>query len=284
MVDMMDKESRDQLKAEIKNELEQGIEDEVEEEVEEELRKQARASKAYGFVKTYFIAVVAIIMALAQFSEAVTLIESGIDWVSSKITNNVEYDLLAKIHVGNTESYVTDLMGSPQVSREIDDKITANYFDNDKFLLTVFLADERVVGYTVVPLRADFKPVVVELNSEEMHLGEFSYELYPANPQRYLIDHSKTTSYYLETLDTGRTGLFFKVYLGNVVLQDGDASPLVVDLYNKDITETDAVILNAQNILRADLKPNFFGMGTLSLEQIQKSILTGAEFQIYFGH
>lgn len=284
---MMEKHAKEQLKAELKKELAQDIadqiEDEVEEEVQEEIREYNRSRKALGLFKNYFIAIAATIIALGQFSEAVTLIEAGIDWARSKVTHSVEYELLSQIHVGNTQPYIESLLGYPQVSRTIDANTTANYFENEKFLLTIFLAESRVSGFTVIPLQADFMPEVLAEAGQSWNLQEFTYASFPANPQLYLVDHSKTTSYYLEALDTGRAGLFFKTYLGNVALNTAESSMRLVELYNKDISAGDEEILKAQDSLRSEIKPNLFGLGTLTLEQVQKSILTGAEFSNFFG-
>lgn len=277
-------ESIEALKRELKAQIQEEVEEEVEGEIKEEVSKHLSQRQVVGYFKSYFFAIAASIMALGQFSEAVTLIEDGLDWAMSKITNEVEYELLDQVHVGNTEPYIEDLLGAPQISRKIDEQITANYFYNDKFLLTIFFLDGRVEAYTVIPLVDGFEPVVAEGEDMEFKMGEFSYANYPGNPQAYMVDHSKVTSYYLEILETGRTGLFFKVYLGNIVVRSEDANPVIVDFYNMEVNESDDVIYAGQKKLRTEVKPNFYGMGMLTLEQIEKSILTGAEFSTYFGH
>lgn len=280
---MTESNERDELKNEIKRELEKEIESEITEEVEEAMTEQRVAAKTVGLFKSYFFAVAATIIALGQFSEAVTLIDDGIDWLRSKFTNSVEYDLLAHIKVGNSAAYIAELLGSPQVTRSVDDQITANYFYNDKFLLTILSADERVVAFTVIPLVEGFRPNIPAASDRAFNLGEFSYSSFPGNPESYLVDHSKVISYYLEILDVGRTGLFFKVYLGNVVLTGDGVEDHVVAMYNKEVMGSDSEIATAQTSLRQQLKPNFFGMGNVGLEPIQKSILTAAEFASYFG-
>jgi len=283
----MEQKARDNLKAELMSELsgeiEEQVQAEVQEEVSEELAERSRYEETLGRFKVIFFAIAATIMALGQFSEAVTLIQDGIDSLRSKFTNTVEYELLSNIHVGNTEAYIEDLLGSAQVSKTINDDIVADYHFNDKFLLTIFNKERRVIAFTIVPLVEDFKWVVREADEIQWTLMESTYSNFPGNPKLYVVDHSKTASYYLESLDTGRTGLFVNSYLGNVAIGSLPQTEAIVSLYRNEITGTDEEIFASQSQLRASTKPNLFGAGKLGLELIQKSLLTGAEFSSFFG-
>ncbi len=283
----MNDESAKKLKAEILRELSEiiknQVEDKVEEEVDEELRKHTRHASAMRLFKGYFIAVVATIIALGQFSEAFTLLGDGVNLARTRLTNTVEYDLLSNVHVSNTESYIESLMGNPQISRAINEQVVANYYYNRKFLLTVFIGDQRVVAYTIIPLKEDFKPVILDEDGMEWTLGETNYASFPANPKLYVVDHSKTISYYLESLDTGRAGLFVQNYLGNVSLGPSARNELIIDLYDEEVNGSEEAVLETQTRLREQSRPNLFGMGVFGVDLIQKSILTGAEFTSYFG-
>ena len=272
----MTDDNKQDIPSELQDALSQQIEDQVEEEIAERMPYVSR-------FRQYFIAVGIAIMTLGQFSEAVTLIEAGLDWASSKVTHTVEYKLLSKVRVGNTESYIEELLGSAQVSRSVEGDIVANYFYDEKYLLTVFLQDSRVVAYTIVPLKNDFTPVIVESDGEDWLLQDDTFSSFPANPKMYMIDHSKTISYYLETLDSGRAGLFNKNYLGRVSLGVSGPSTSLVELNRQEITGSDQQILAVQSQLRSDTYPNLYGAGTLDLEVIQQSLLTSAEFSSYFG-
>ncbi len=283
----MNQETREELKAELllelSKEIKQQVEDEVEEEIEEEIDKRSKYQNAVNRFKVNFIAIAATIMALGQFSEAVTLIEDGVDSLRSRFTNTVEYELIADIHVNNTEAYIESLLGEPQVSKSISEGVEAKYFHQDKFLATVFISDARVVAYTIIPLIPDFTPTLIDVEGKVWSLQEATYAEFPSNPKMYMVDHSKTTSYYLESLDSGRAGLFVQDYLGNISLDDAPSTNLLVELYNNEVNGSDEEILASQNRYRESAMPNLFGMGTLGLEDIQKSILTGAEFASYFG-
>jgi hypothetical protein len=234
-------------------------------------------------VRTLFFGVVALIMALGQFSEAVSLIGDGWRSLKSQFTNSVEYSALAKLHVGNTESYAQSLFGEAQVSRKINDQITANYYYQKKMLLTLFIKDSRISAFTVLALKEGFSPRVDTITGKDLTLGNFTYAQYPAMPTVYLDDNSKSDSFYLESLEAGQIGLHFKRYLGSIRYGTGKPSPLIQQFYKLDLTGSDTKALaKAQNALRTDVKPNFYGAGELGIELIEKSLLTDAEFTNYF--
>jgi len=232
--------------------------------------------------RDYFIAIGVAVMTLGQFSEAVTLIEDGYGWISSKVTHSVEYDLLKNVHVGNTHDYIEALLGSAQVSRSVDDGVVANYYCNNKYLLTVFLQEERVVAYTYIPLIADFKPTISLNDGQDWLLQDQTFSSFPASPATYVVDHSKTISYYLENLDGGRSGIINQNYLGKVALGNTEQPQLLVDLNKQDISGSDVDVLELQTKFRDSIRPNLYGSGTLTLALIQKSLLTSAEFSNYF--
>ena len=284
MGEPMDQQAKAQLKAELKAEIRKELEGEIQEAVEDEVQEElAENSVFFSKFKGTFIAFLAIIMALGQYSEALALIKDGIDTIQSEFTHEIEYETLSKIHVGNTLDYMESLLGSAQVSKSINKDIDASYFYNSKYLLTLFSKDQRVIAFTVLPLVADFQPELMQASQIQWTLGSANFKSFPANPQTYVIDHAKTASYYLESLDKGRTGLFVQTYLGKVSYSAESESAQLVKLYQKEVHGTDEEILKVQKQLRETETPNFYGEGELGLELIEKSILTGAEFNSYFG-
>ncbi len=239
-------------------------------------------SLGYEKSKTVFFGVLAVTIALGEYSEAVALIGDGVNALRSAFTHDVEYELLDKIHVGNTQPYIEGLLGHPQVSKAVGDDLTANYFYHDKFLLTAFFRDARVVAYSVLPLIEGFEPALSS-TSTRLHLGQFSYADYPANATAYMLDHSKTVSYYLENLESGRAGLFVNQYLGNVVYGSGAHPDLVGTFYDLEVRGEEAKAVESQELLRQSAKPNFYGQGEVGVEFVEKSLLTEAEFRQYFG-
>ena len=233
--------------------------------------------------KTFLLACLTILIALGQYTEAVGLLGDAMAHIKAQYTHEQEYELLERIHVGNTESYVQTLVGSPQVSRYIDEKTTANYYHQSKFLLTVFVQQQRVAAFTYLPLIKDFMPLVAAAADQSFTLGDFNFADLPALPKQYVLDHSKVTSYYLESLESGRQALLNNTYLGNLAYGSHAGHDDIAKLYNAEVLETDEVIERVQRKLRMNVTPNFYGVGHLSLAEVEKGLLSAGEFQNYFG-
>lgn len=226
--------------------------------------------------------IVWIFIGLGTFSDASLLINDLRIELMSIFTNTYEYETIGKIHVGNTVSFVEEMVGEPQVSRGLGDGVSANYFFSDKYLLTLFYKDERVGAYTVLPLRDDFAPDISGLSDSIGAIGEFTYSQLPAPPEHFLLDDSRTASYYIESVDTERSGRFLDLYMANLFYGVGGTGPKISALYKKSVYGTDEEIDALLKDLRGSVHPNMFGRGELPLAKIEKSLLTTAEFKDYF--
>lgn len=248
-----------------------------------ELNDQASKSHRTEKVKTVLLAFLALVIALGEYTEAVSLINEARENILVMFTNDLEYETLDKIHVGNTTAYVEELVGSPQVSRAIDAETVANYFYHEKYFLTLFYKADRIAAYLIIPLKGDFQLPVLKSDTLSLALSEFTYLEFPANPTHYVIDHSKTSSYYMEILDSGRSGLFVNAYLGNITYGIDDHPRIIGAFYEKEVHASNDEIATLQSELRSKTVPNVYGEGNLSLDLIEKSLLTATEFESYFG-
>jgi hypothetical protein len=279
---MTEAERRKEMEAAIEDAVEDALDEALDEALEEALEEKQRSTftdRLRGVIFT----IAAVIIALGQYSEAVALIGDSVDAIRSTFTHDVEYERLAHLHVGITVSYAESVLGLPQVSRSIDEGISANYFHDGKYLVTLFYREDRVDGFTILSLVDDFMPQVVNSTEGQWALVNGNYESYPGNPRTFVVDHSKTASYYIEKLEKGRAGLFVNAYLGNLsygARADGDH---IASLYEQEVNGTDQQVLAVQNELRRQQIPNFYGEGVFDLPYITKSLLTGVEFQSYFG-
>jgi len=250
---------------------------------ETEVNDQANATHRTEKIKTVLLAFLALVIALGEYTEAVSLINEARENILVMFTNDVEYETLGKIHVGNTTAYIEELVGSPQVSRAIDEETVANYFYHDKYYLTLFYKADRIAAYLIVPLKDGFQLPILESDTLSLELSEFTYSEFPANPTHYVVDHSKTSSYYMEILDSGRSGLFVNTYLGNITYGIDDHPRIIGEFYEKEVHASDEDIATLQSDLRSKTTPNAYGQGNLTLDLVEKSLLTAAEFESYFG-
>ncbi len=216
-----------------------------------------------------------LIVTLGQWSEAIDLINTAAEATRSRFTNTVEYERLQRIHVGNSIEYVEGVLGKPEVIRDIDEQVSANYFFDEKYLLTLFYRVNRVVALTILARRDDFNYAFDgdhELAST--HFAEFP------EPKEYAVDSANTGSYYVEALALGRVGMFFTRYLG-LIDYSGAKSEEIAKIYKADLLGEEHKIRSVLTKLRKQGVPNFYGEGELPLEALQKSLLTPVEFTYY---
>ena len=233
--------------------------------------------------KTVMFGILALMIALGEYTEAISLVNDAVAYIQRQYTNELEYELLEKLHVGNTVSYVESFVGSPQGARVIDQQTTANYFDMDKCLLTIFYKQQRVTGYTVLALVEGFAPDTFKVGASAGALGTFKLGDVAAINTDYVVDHSKAASYFVEQFDSGYSGLLTKGFLGNVGYGVNAQTDAIVGLYEQQVYGTDADIAPVLKALRNKVQANFYGEGDLTLAMVEKSLMTPAEFSAYFG-
>ena len=221
-------------------------------------------------------------IALGNYSDAQQLIRDTYRDFMASFTNKYEYEVLADIHVGNTIFFVEDLLGYPKVSKGVGDGVTANYFFDKKFLLTLLYEQNRVAAYTVLVLQDEFNPEISGLEDSLGRIGEFTYARYPVPPKKFLFDDSRTASYYLESIDTERSGRFVDLYLGSVAYGISGTGAEIRALYKESVFGEEEAEGPSLEKLREALRPSLFGRGEVPLEMIEKSLLTTAEFRDYF--
>jgi hypothetical protein len=223
-------------------------------------------------------------IALGSASEATFLLRDMYVEVYSMVSNQYEYDTLASINVGNTVAYIEDTLGQPRVSRAIDADTTANYFFTGEYLLTLFYNSGRIEAYTWISVDADFRPVVDLRTGESAAMGEFVFADIPLDVNGVALDDSRIVRYYIESLEGGRVGGFVNTYLGN--LQYGAFAPAdgITDVYQAEVVGDELAAAEALATLRSSGLPNLYGQGNLSIEKIERSVLSNSEFVGYFGN
>ena len=232
-------------------------------------------------VKNILVAMAALMIALGEYTEAISLVDDAVEYVQRQFTHDLDYELLAKLNVGNTVAYAEELMGAPQVARVIDEKTSANYFHTEKYLVTLFYRDDRVAAYTITVLDETFHPHISR--ESQLAVGKFTFTEYPAKITSYSVDFSKTVAYYMENQSSGSSGMFVENYLGTLDYAAGGADRNeLAALYKQDVHGSDDDQHNALQAYRKHSKPNFFGQGELSLQEIERGLLTLGEYKNYF--
>lgn len=231
---------------------------------------------------TWSAAIFLPIMGLGNLSEAVLLMEEVTDKAISTFTHLPEYEDLSYLKVGTTSEFVEDIFKVPQVRRSIGEGITANYYFNKKYLLTIFEKDSEVRAYTVLALDESFHPTIFVDGSQEYELGNFTLSNVPGISRAHAVDWTKTLALYIEETDMGLESLGQSTFLGWLTYGAGTAdSQSIGELYNTEILDETDKQETAQTKLRQNIVPNFYGGGKVSLDVLEASILTTSQFGNY---
>ncbi len=240
-----------------------------------------RINRLTKMVINYFVPACLFIISLGSFSEAFILVDDFTTLLRTKFSNTVEYETLGTINVGNTTQYIEENIGPPRVIKRVGDDLDANYYFNDKYLLAVFYKDGRVTAYTVVSLEESLKP---ELPWDKTKiLGDNTFAEFSSVPDEHRLDVAATNNVYVESIDTGVHGMFLNAYLGSIQYGSGSFNlPALETLYNTSVYGTDEEIFADLANYRKAARPNLYGQGDLTIEQLRLSLLTPAELNNYF--
>ncbi|WP_148312743.1 ETEC_3214 domain-containing protein [Marinobacter similis] len=219
------------------------------------------------------------VIALGNFSEAVMIVEDSVDRVVSRFTNLPEYEDLSYLRAGIDRGYAREIFGMPQVTKDLGAGQSAEYYFHKKYLLTLLVQSGEVTAFTVISLQDGFAPQVFE--GWGGPLGEFTFAEMKGMPGAFLVDWTKNSALYLELVNLGGGSLNQKAYAGWVNYGSGMETAGLSALYKSVLTGE--ATENNRNQVRAEVRPNLFGWGRLSLTDIRNSILSPTDLGHYLS-
>ncbi len=219
------------------------------------------------------------VIALGNFSEAIMIVESATDRAISTFTNIPEYKDLGYLRSGISLGYAREIFGTPQVSRNLEQELSAEYFFDEKYLLTLLVKSGEVAGFIVISLQEGFAPPVFgEWGGD---LGEFTFAELKGMPDEFVADWTKNSATYLESVNLGGGSLNQKAFAGWVNYGDGSRVQGLAELYQSVLLGGDSEAL--RKALRESTKPNVYGWGNVSLGDLTASILSPADLGHYLS-
>ena len=227
------------------------------------------------------LAVVAIVLSLGQWSDTKDAVEMIYESIITNWTNEIEYDQLSKIKVGQTESYINVLMGVAQASKnsKLNPDVTYYYYGEDKYLLTIAIKHKRVAGYSVTALKDHYSMAVpfTELSLLDMPISALNNEF-----ENYFTDKGNL-DYYTESYSLGRNAMFYNLGLGVVDygLMDTNTSRQLQAINHKLNSGAD-LAFDELAVLRTAV-PNFYAISELPAELMVEAMLTRFEFTAFFN-
>ncbi|MGC8121094.1 ETEC_3214 domain-containing protein [Marinobacter sp. VGCF2001] len=230
-------------------------------------------------VVTWVAALSLPVIALGNFSEAVMIVEDTVDRVVSAFTNLPEYEDLSYLRAGISRDYAREIFGTPQVNRDLGNGLGAEYYFDEKYLLTLLVRSGEVTAFTVISLQDGFSPQVFDEWGGP--LGEFTFAGLKGLPGDFLVDWNKNSALYLELVNLGGGSLNQKAYAGWVNYGAGAEAAGLSRLYQSVLTGEGTE--TARQNVRESVTPNLYGWGNLNQADIRNSILSPADLAHYLS-
>jgi len=160
--------------------------------------------------------------------------------------------------------------------------LQANYYLDEKYLLTTYVKSGRVEAYTVVAIAEDFSPELAWY--EDARLMDKAFDGFGTdNPQAFTFDKANTNSFFLELSPSELSGFFQNSYLGAVQYGAGSVDHAKLEeLYEAEVFGTEEDTLEKIDVFRKSAVPNFYGQGELEIELIRSGLLSNGEFLNFF--
>lgn len=233
-----------------------------------------------GFrIKAIFFYISVVVIALGNWNDARIMVFSVYSGIIINFTDRLEHEQLSHVRVGSNLKYIESLLGHSRLIRSsaIDESINYRYYLNPKYLLTLAVEEDQVVGYQVASLTNTFRAEVPFTNSQLNTVPLYELQSFPGN---FAADNYNAT-YYLETQNFGREGMFYQLHLGFTEYSDDhrskDYTLLFSGLMDEMVHGETEVQIEKIAQLRSQVVPNIYTIGKLSLEQASEMLMTRYE-------
>lgn len=255
--------------------------------------EEATSKTIIDKIFSYLFFLIFLIIGLGNWSDSKALFFEAYDGFITHFTNNLEEELIDKIHVGNHLSYVEQLLSSPKLVKKssIDSNVEYRYYKTNKFLLILISRDERISSVVVHSL--NYRTRWVEAFSPpvpftEQHLIENSISSTVTSNEYNFDNHNLI--YFMQTKPLGAQGMYLYLTAGFTELENKTIS--IPDMRSKLAKLEKMLILSSssenqkqeENIINqlAKQKMSFFAISDMTSNYIADSLLTRYEFSAYF--
>lgn len=241
-------------------------------------------------IQNTIMMIAALMISAGQWSDTKEVVKSSYESIVENFTHSLQYELLRKVHIGNSMDYVKLLVGEPNVIKrsKINPDVRFQYYNEGKFNLTLISSDSRLVGYSVFTQEDGFSPTIPF--SED--LGTQSINTAHNKQGVYSFDIGNLV-YYIESQDLGKQQMFLTLMRGYVEYGKSPTSKrsgldykekvntLIENLDQQaTFSENDDELSTILNNLRKVIYPNFYAVTELEPSIISEALLTRYEYQI----
>lgn len=263
----------------------------MDESTQEHNESDVEKTSTWKKIQNTIMMIAALMISAGQFSDTKEIVKSSYESIIEHFTHSLQYELLEKIHIGNSIDYVKSLVGEPNVIKrsKINADVRFQYYNEGKFNLTLISSDGRLVGYSVFVQEDGFSPTIPF--SED--IGSQSIANAHKTQGVYSFDVGNL-EYYIESQDLGKQQMFLTLMRGYV---EYGASPTKIRNgvdYKKTVTslieeldqqatfsENDDALSSVLSNLRKAIYPNFYAVTELEPAIIAEALLTRYEYQMF---
>lgn len=290
------KEQQEYLSEVVEDAVDEAVEDAVEEAVEEAVGdavEEALANARPPFwkrVQTTVVMIAALMISAGQWNDTMEVASNLYYVTMANFTNALEYEKIESINVGNSQGYVTELLGEAHVIKpsQLDPAIQFHYYSEEKFALTLLFNGERVAGYSVFTKVDGFTPPVPfsselgqrSLASQNEYFNEFHFD-------------SHNLVYFLEHQSNDQQRAFLNLIQGYVEY-GAKLSPQADEQFNQSLTkllqqldekltfpESEQQQADMVAPIRKLIYPNYFAVAELPAAIVAESLLSRFEYKMY---
>ena len=270
--------------------MEPATQEQLEQEIEE-LEHEIEVTSAWKKVQNTILMIAALMISAGQWSDTKEIFTSSYEAIVENFTHRLQYEMLEKIHIGNSVNYVKSIVGEPNVIKrsKIDSNVQFQYYNEGKFNLTLISSDSRLVGYSVFIQKNDFVPKIpfsenlgsLSISNAHKSQGVYSYDI-------------GNLIYYIESQDLGKQQMFLTLMRGYVEYgatpsakdNNTDYVKTLVSLIEKldqkatfsDNEEEQSMVLND---VRKAIYPNYYAITELEPAILAEALLTRYEYKMF---
>ena len=117
---------------------------------------------------TWLVSLVLLFVGLGNFTDSIELMKNVYESISSKFSNQVEYDRTRHVRAGLNLAYVQDYIGEPQLLKELEGGLQVRYYIDEKYLISLYTQGERVSAYLIFAREDHFQPDMQGMNAQSL--------------------------------------------------------------------------------------------------------------------
>jgi hypothetical protein len=228
------------------------------------------------------VTVMLLMISMGQWNDTKDVAISAYEEIVSRWTNNIQYEKLAKLRIGYSESYIKTFFGEPQVIKAMSSMQGGvfSYYSTPKYLLTTATKDDQLLGFSVLSINDDFIAPIVYSDKK---LNESTLNTYLPDADNYATDY-RNSIYFLVVSELGQQHMFYDFSIGLLktsILTDALANK--IRTLNERLDRGDEPLLEDLEISPL-LKPNYYSVSEFSSEIMHESILSKYEMKALFTY